>query len=258
MSIKLSEDLEEAIISQAVAGRKAWEAGDLEQAERDFLASWDAIPEPRLDYDFSQSASYGIAVFYRSTGQFLKAKHSEAYKKMSEAEKKKYLKEYARQLKRQEDAINSMSAKEFADARAMFEQTKKASGGSGRNPQADKDQRRYRKERGKEIESSIYESKRGKGVSPKDARAEAKARRKEIMEDLAVLHEPDMVAGGWHSPTPSGLGSKDVNSAIGGSWGKKERVSTLENAAKDAITRGKGSDMMNVELTICPPGKKGK
>ncbi|HCD6632547.1 hypothetical protein [Pseudomonas aeruginosa] len=75
MSIKLSKDLEKAIISQAVAGRKAWEAGDLEQAERDFLASWDAIPEPRLDYDFSQSASYGIAVFYRSTGQFLKAKH---------------------------------------------------------------------------------------------------------------------------------------------------------------------------------------
>lgn len=185
-------------------------------------------------------------------------RQSDAYKKMSEAEKKKYLKEYARQLKRQEDAINNMSAKEFSDARAMFEKTKKESGGSGRNPQADKDQRRYRKERGKEIESSIYESKRGKGVSPKDARTEAKAQRKEIMEGLAALHEPDMVAGGWHRPTPSGLGGKDVNSSIGGSWGKKERVPMLEDAARDAITRGKGSDMMNVELTICPPGKKGK
>lgn len=32
----------------------------------------------------------------------------------------------------------------------------------------------------------------------------------------------------------------------------------LEDAVKDAVTRGKGSDMTNVELTIFPPGAKGK
>ncbi len=32
----------------------------------------------------------------------------------------------------------------------------------------------------------------------------------------------------------------------------------LEDAAKNAVARGNGADMMNVELTICPPGKKGK
>ncbi|HFK1940788.1 TPA: hypothetical protein ACGW30_001487 [Pseudomonas aeruginosa] len=74
MSIELSEDQEQAIVALAVSGRKAWLAGDIELAERDFLASWDAIPEPKLEYDFSQSASYGIAVFYRSTGQTEKAK----------------------------------------------------------------------------------------------------------------------------------------------------------------------------------------
>ncbi|NWL79548.1 hypothetical protein DM872_22100 [Pseudomonas taiwanensis] len=185
-------------------------------------------------------------------------RQSQAYKKMSEAEKQKYLKEYARQLKRQEDAINSMSAKEFAEARAMFERTKDASGGSGRNPLADKAQSEYRKQRGKEIESSIYESMRTRGVSAEVARAEAKAQSKGIMDKLTALHEPDMVAGGWHSPAPTGLGDKRANSAIGGSWGQKERVEMLEDAAKRAVERGDGKDMMNVELTICPPGKKGK
>lgn len=78
------------------------------------------------------------------------------------------------------------------------------------------------------------------------------------MEKLAALHEPDMVAGGWHSPDPSGLGDKVVNSAIGGSWGHRERIETIESAAKSAIKRGDEKDMMNVELTICPPSNKGK
>ncbi|MGU2293286.1 polymorphic toxin type 15 domain-containing protein, partial [Pseudomonas aeruginosa] len=187
-------------------------------------------------------------------------RQSEAYKKMNEAEKKKYLKEYARQLKRQEDAINSMSAKEFADARAMFEKTKKANGKSGRNPLADKAQEEYRKKREKDIERSIFESTRRKnpGMAPDVADAAAKSRSKEIMEELVALHEPDMVAGGWQSPRPTGLGDKGVNSAIGGSWRHKGRVPLLEDAAKDAVARGNGADMMNVELTICPPGKKGK
>ncbi|HCE7029497.1 TPA: polymorphic toxin type 15 domain-containing protein [Pseudomonas aeruginosa] len=187
-------------------------------------------------------------------------RQSDAYKKMSEAEKKKYLKEYARQLKRQEDAINSMSAKEFADARARFEKTKMANGKSGRNPLADKAQSDYRKQREKEIRESIYDStiRKDKRVDPKMASADAESRAEKVMDKLAALHEPDMVAGGWHDPSPSGLGDRGVNSAIGGSWGKKGRVPMLEDAAKNAVARGGGADMMNVELTICPPGKKGK
>ncbi len=159
-------------------------------------------------------------------------RQSKAYKKMGEAEKNKYMREYARQLKRQEDAINNMSAREFADARVMFEKAKKKAGNSGRNPLAEKAQIDYRRDRRKEIESSIYESKRNRNVSPKAAKIEAKAESKAIMEKLAALHEPDMVAGGWHSPDPSGLGDKVVNSAIGGSWGHRERIETIESAAK--------------------------
>ncbi|WP_146230354.1 polymorphic toxin type 15 domain-containing protein [Pseudomonas sp. LB-090624] len=185
-------------------------------------------------------------------------RQSDAYKKMSETEKKGYAKEYARQLKRQEDAINNMSAKEFSGARRMFDETKRKTGDSGRNPLADKAQRDYRRDRRKEIEKSIYESKRNKGVVPKVAKAEAKAASGAIMEKLAALHEPDMIAGGWAKPDPTGLGDKRVNSAIGGSWGHKERIETLERAAERAIERGDGEGMMNVELTICPPDKKRK
>jgi hypothetical protein len=185
-------------------------------------------------------------------------RQSDAYKKMSETEKKGYLKEYARQLKRQEDAINNMSAKEFSGARRMFDETKRRTGDSGRNPLADKAQRDYRRDRRKEIEKSMYESKRNKGVDPKVAKAEAKAESGAIMEKLAALHEPDMIAGGWAKPDPTGLGDKRVNSAIGGGWGHKERVETIERAAERAIERGDGKDMMNVELTICPPDKKRK
>ncbi|MGN8258694.1 polymorphic toxin type 15 domain-containing protein [Pseudomonas sp. SMSB3] len=90
-------------------------------------------------------------------------RQSDAFKNMSEAEKKGYLKEYARQLKRQEDAINNMSAKEFTGARRMFDETKRKTGDSGRNRLADKAQRDYRRDRRKEIEKSIYESKRIRG-----------------------------------------------------------------------------------------------
>lgn len=186
---------------------------------------------------------------------------SKKYKKMSEAEQKEYLREYTRQLKRQEDAINNMSAKDFANARSKFNAAKKTSPrNGGRNPKAAAAQDAYRSERAAEIKDSIYEStiKKNPKIDPRVAESNAVARTKEIMDSLAALHEPDMVAGGWHEPIPSALGDKGVNSAIGGSWGQKGRVKVLEDAANKAVARGDGSDIMNVELTICPPGKKGK
>ncbi|VVN92577.1 polymorphic toxin type 15 domain-containing protein [Pseudomonas fluorescens] len=186
---------------------------------------------------------------------------SKTYKKMSEAEQKKYLREYSRQLKRQEDALNTMSAKDFANARSKFKEAKqKSPTNQGRNPEAAVAQEAYRRKSAEDINDSIYESIRRKHPQgdPKAARVNAADRTKEIMDSLAALHEPDMVAGGWHEPKPSALGDKRVNSAIGGSWSQKERVKLLEDAAKNAVARGDGSDMMNVELTICPPGKKGK
>jgi len=186
---------------------------------------------------------------------------SKKYKKMSEAEQKEYLREYDRQLKRQENALNNMSAKDFANARSKFDAAKKTSPrNGGRNPKAAAAQDAYRSKRAKAIERSIYEStiRKNPKIDPRLAESNASARTKEIMDSLAALHEPDMVAGGWLEPKPSALGDKGVNSAIGGSWSQKERVKLLEDAANNAVARGDGSDIMNVELTICPPSKKGK
>lgn len=185
---------------------------------------------------------------------------SKRYKKMSEAEQKEYLREYARQLKRQEDSINNMSAKDFSDARSKFNDAKKSSRNGGRNPKAAAAQDAYRSKRAGEIKDSIYESIRRKKPQgdPKTARLEAAERTNEIMDSLAALHEPDMVAGGWNEPKPSALGNRGVNSAIGGSWSQGGRVKSLQDAAEKAVARGDGSDIMNVELKICSPGKKGK
>ena len=136
---------------------------------------------------------------------------------MNEDKQKEYLREYYQQLKRQEDAINNMSAQDFAMARRKFNSTKHTSSTrDGRNPDAKNAQENFRDKRAKDIERSIFESKINKGTDAAQAKADAKKQTKEIMESLAALHEPDMVSGGWDNPTPSRLGDKGVNSAIGG------------------------------------------
>ncbi|HEQ0196602.1 MULTISPECIES: polymorphic toxin type 15 domain-containing protein [Pseudomonas] len=184
---------------------------------------------------------------------------SKKYQSLSEAEKKKYLKEYARQLKRQEDAINKMSAKQFKEAREKFN-AQKLKTGSGRNPDAAQQQKKYREMRSQEISQSIFESTRrkNKDMASETIEAAANAKADKIMKRLDALHEPDMVVGGWGRPKPTGLGDTGVNKSIGGHWNKEGRLSTLDNAANDAVKSGKGGDLMNVELTICPPGAKGK
>ncbi|WP_409264401.1 hypothetical protein, partial [Pseudomonas sp. KCJK9000] len=72
--MKLNKMQQESITKLAASGREAWLKGDIETAEINFLASWEAIPEPKLTYDISQTASYGITVFYRSIGKIEKAK----------------------------------------------------------------------------------------------------------------------------------------------------------------------------------------
>ena len=62
------------IEEEGKAGRDAWEAGDLAAAEQHFISAWNALPEPRLDFDYAQVLSSGIATFYRDTHQFDKAR----------------------------------------------------------------------------------------------------------------------------------------------------------------------------------------
>ncbi|WP_447934372.1 hypothetical protein [Stenotrophomonas lactitubi] len=74
MGLSLGADLEARFLAVAQRGRTAWLAGDIAGAERRFLESWEMIPEPKSAYDYGQISSYGIAIFYRDTAQFEKAR----------------------------------------------------------------------------------------------------------------------------------------------------------------------------------------
>jgi osmotically-inducible protein OsmY len=243
-------------VGKEAADRAAKEAADKAAKEAAERKAKDAAAHRQ-----KQGAKFKPKKLLKRKPECFDPRKSKKYKKMNEAEQREYLREYARQLKRQEDSINNMSAKYFARARSKFNETKANSlSNDGRNPKAGMAQETYRRERAAEINDSIYESniRRNPKIDPIVAESNATARTKEIMDSLGALHEPDMVAGGWYEPKPSALGHKGVNSAIGGSWGQKGRVKLIEDAANNAVARGGGSDIMNVELTICPPGKKGK
>lgn len=155
-----------------------------------------------------------------------------------------YLKEMADQLKRQQDQINDMTAAQYKAARDAF-------GKYGRNPMAEGAQAGYREDFAADVALSITNSLRAGGMGPAQADQAAELRTKEIMEKLAALHEPDMVAGGWLQPDPKGMGRADVNSSIGGSWNQGGRVQAMDSAAEDAIKAGNGDQKMNVKLEPC-------
>jgi hypothetical protein len=170
--------------------------------------------------------------------------YNRAFKRLSPHEKKSYLREYDRQLQRQQDAINKMSVDEYQTAREAYSR-------QGRNPLADDLQESTRADIRDEIKSSIMKSLNKQGIGPVEADRQADARADSIMKKLAALHEPDMVAGGWHAPKPEVLGDSRVNSSIGGSWNQKGRLATIDQQALQAKQAGHGQSMMNIRLDVC-------
>jgi hypothetical protein len=73
MRTSLPEPLLAKIVKEQEVGREAWEAGDLSSAEEHFMNAWNALPEPKLNFDYAQIMSSGNTVFYRDTRQFDKA-----------------------------------------------------------------------------------------------------------------------------------------------------------------------------------------
>jgi hypothetical protein len=69
----IPDDRREAFMATCAAGRACWKSGDLAGAEARFLEAWDLIPEPKVEWDYSQSLSSGFVTFYRDTGQPAKA-----------------------------------------------------------------------------------------------------------------------------------------------------------------------------------------
>lgn len=146
-------------------------------------------------------------------------------------------KEFAAQLKRQEDAINRLSVKEFNEARAYFNKNKRSGTGA--------EQRRARGDYERELTAQLYEEFMQKGVPGPKGEATKKA--KSIMESLAALHEPDMIAGG--KDLVVSMGDKSVNSSIGSQW--RNRIASIDTEAKAIPDNLQGATKMNVELPIC-------
>ena len=74
----------------------------------------------------------------------------------------------------------------------------------------------------------------------------------DMMKGLDALHTPDMVAGGFNSPTPAGMGNASANRSIGGQWPQNARVAGLDAAAREAAGELGENALMNVRLTRCP------
>jgi hypothetical protein len=128
--------------------------------------------------------------------------------------------EYDRQLKGQEDGLRTLKMDQWQTNRSAF-LTRKAQTGSGRDPRS----------------ASLQELRRGharinmitdaiaNGLSRPAAEAAVDAK----MSKEAILHNPDMVAGGMVDPT-GGLGDLSINSSIGSQW--RTKVTGLDDAAK--------------------------
>ena len=73
MADKLPDDVEKQLIEFGGRGREAVSRGDLAGAEREFLNGWNALPEPKAKWDRAPSVARAMVLFYRNSGQFLKA-----------------------------------------------------------------------------------------------------------------------------------------------------------------------------------------
>ncbi|VVM90575.1 hypothetical protein PS631_02822 [Pseudomonas fluorescens] len=169
--------------------------------------------------------------------------NSDKFKAMTPEQQKSFLKEYNKQLLAQEKAINQMSVDEFKIARDAYDK-------HGRNPDSVAAQTKFGKDFENDVRDSITESlmAKDKNLDFKTASAQASVRAKQIRSDLAALHDPDMVAGGWFSPEPVRMGDSLVNSSIGGSW--PSRLKALDESVASAIANGAGQAKMNVRLEL--------
>ncbi|NUT62471.1 polymorphic toxin type 15 domain-containing protein [Herbaspirillum sp. C9C3] len=239
----------------AKAAKSAKEAEEAARAAREAKVAREATPGPQKPKDPKKDVTVKARPFKVPCFHPYDKKQ---FMRMSKEEQKAFLKEMAEQLRRQEEAINNLTASEYAMARDAFKKM-------NRNPAAGPAQDLERKSVLTRMTTRINTSQRKRGVSPEIAKTQAEIRAKKVMEALAVLHEPDMVAGGWMQHKTQNIGRADVNKSIGASWnqaytppgsrnsGQKPltRVQEMDREAKHAIDNGRGDQKMNVKLEPC-------
>jgi Novel toxin 15 len=145
-------------------------------------------------------------------------------------------KEFDRQLKEQQDAINKTSADEILKRRAAI---RKAGGTDGVRDKAAQQAARtaYAKKRTAELIRQ--------GKTPAQAAKDVKTE----LASLAATHRLDIIAGGNPSDI-SGMGDTRVNSSLGSQW-KGARSQELEDIAKQMKKEGLGKEKIDVKLKKC-------
>ena len=145
-------------------------------------------------------------------------------------------KEFDRQLKEQQDAINNTTADTLTSRRDAI----RAAGGTSplRDLAAQSGARAAYRSR--ELQKLI----KG-GMNPRIASRQINKR----MTNLAATHRLDIIAGGDPSDI-SGLGDKRVNSSLGSQW-RGARSQELEEIARQQKKEGLGREKMNVKLKKC-------
>ncbi|WP_282363724.1 polymorphic toxin type 15 domain-containing protein [Pseudomonas sp. PS01297] len=144
--------------------------------------------------------------------------------------------EFMRQLKEQEDAINSMNADKMLERHLAI----KDAGGT----------KALRAPKAQEYARKAFEQKRLIELGKLNIWGEAAEKQLALeLKDLAATHRLDIIAGGDPKDI-SGMGGKGVNSSIGPQW-KGVRSNSLKTHAEEMIKEGKGENKMHVKLKKC-------
>ena len=138
-----------------------------------------------------------------------------------------------------------MSVGDYLTAREAYQRF-------GRHPDAAKATAAFKKDFERDQRKKIKDRKTLSGMGRKQAEAEAAREAADMMKGLDALHTPDMVAGGYHSPAPTGMGNASANRSIGSQWPQNTRVAGLDAAAREAVGELGETAAMNVKLTRCP------
>jgi hypothetical protein len=180
--------------------------------------------------------------------------------------------EYNRQLKKQQDGINSMSASDYLAERKAYTGKdpcngyKPAPGGKTkfRDREVTKEARKNRKRQlAKKYAADMYLN-RGLDRDSAKRLGKTKANREIDMQD--ALHNQDMYAGGHdvigtiaedggRALTDNDFGFSDTNQHIGSQW-RGERIRSIDMEACQMNKSGLGDETLNVELRPC--GKHGR
>jgi hypothetical protein len=154
--------------------------------------------------------------------------------------------EYSRQLRMQQSTLRAMKIYQWIAGRTAF-LSRKATSGSGRDPQSKGLQEAFRaQERNKRISAKIAEL-----MASGDTLDAAKPKAEDWWNKQAALHPLDQVAGGGAQPTD--IGDSAINSSIGASWNSSQRLGKIQETV-DKITDPQNRQEWNMDVAITMNG----